>query len=240
VSRLFDTLDATWPAARMVQRGPFLLREGQGGGSRVSAATLIPGESWGDADIAAAATAMTSLGQVPLFQVRGGEDALDDALAAQGFGVLDPVTAWAAPCAALAADLPPLAAFAIWPPLAIMDDLWDDGGIGPARRAVMARAKGPCMAFFARTGDRPAAVAFAACHGDMAMLHALHTRASQRRQGAARALVAAAAGWARDAGARDLALMVTTANAPANALYAALGMTVAGHYHYRIRPDAPG
>ena len=37
--RLYDTIDGTWPAARYVTDGPWLLRDGQGGGKRVSAAS---------------------------------------------------------------------------------------------------------------------------------------------------------------------------------------------------------
>jgi hypothetical protein len=38
---LFDVIDATWPAAQMLRDGAFVLRNGQGGGKRVSAASLV-------------------------------------------------------------------------------------------------------------------------------------------------------------------------------------------------------
>ena len=38
---LFDAVELTWPAARLHRAGPWLIREGQGGGKRVSAASLL-------------------------------------------------------------------------------------------------------------------------------------------------------------------------------------------------------
>ena len=43
LSGLFDVLHATWPAAETRRAGPWTLRRGDGGGSRVSAATLDGG-----------------------------------------------------------------------------------------------------------------------------------------------------------------------------------------------------
>ena len=51
--------------------------------------------------------------------------------------------------------------------------LWAEGGIGPARLAVMDRVTLPKTAILGRTGDRAAGVAFVAATGDCAMLHAL-------------------------------------------------------------------
>jgi len=39
-STIFEILDATWPAHRLIKQGPFTLRQGKGGGKRVSAASL--------------------------------------------------------------------------------------------------------------------------------------------------------------------------------------------------------
>ena len=65
------------------------------------------------------------------------------------------------------------------------------------------------------------------------MLHAIETRASVRRRGAARAVIHRAAQWADDHGADHIGLAVTSANEPANALYTSLGMQAVGQYHYR-------
>ena len=37
--QLYDICDGTWPAAAIKRLGPWTLRDGQGGGKRVSAAT---------------------------------------------------------------------------------------------------------------------------------------------------------------------------------------------------------
>jgi GNAT superfamily N-acetyltransferase len=230
-------LGATWPALETRTLGPLTLRRGGGGGSRVSAATLdadgLPG---GDILDAAEAT-MRSWTQAPTWRVRAGQADFDATLAARGHAIVDPTLFYAAPAAALADPPPPrLAAFDIWPPLAIQHDIWREAGIGPARIAVMHRASGPRTALFGRAADHPAATGFLAAHDGIAMLHALEVRPAQRRHGLARHLVAHAAAWALRHDCATLAVAVTEANAPARALYAGLGMAEAGGYHYRKGP----
>ena len=53
--QLFGVLDATWPPARFVAQGPWTLREGKGGGQRVSAATANSPVTETDIDSAEAA-----------------------------------------------------------------------------------------------------------------------------------------------------------------------------------------
>jgi GNAT superfamily N-acetyltransferase len=229
---LFAVVDGTWPAAALHRAGPWLIREGAGGGQRVSAATAEG--AWSPADIPLAEAAQRALGQPPLFLVRDGEEALDQALATRGYRIHDPVFFRAAAVTDLAAPVPPLAAFPHWPPLAIAETLWADGGIGPARVAVMHRAPGPKTAILARTADRPSGIAYAAIHGTDAMVHALHVSPGFRRQGSAVNIMRAAANWAQDHGATRISVAVTQGNAAANALYASLNMPIVGQYHYRL------
>ena len=49
-----------------------------------------------------------------------------------------------------------------------------------------------------------------------------------------------AALWAEAEGADWMSVLCTKANKGANKLYASLGMTAVGEYHYRILPDAEG
>lgn len=226
---LAEVMEATWPPASRRSLGPFTLRDGAGGGKRVSAASLDG--PFTDADLDALEAAMTQ----PLMLVRGNETALDTALAARGWQIVDPVVAYAAPVARLTADLPGLTAFPHWPPLEIARSIWDRGGIGPARIAVMDRVQGPKAALLGRIDDRPAGVAFVACHGAEAMVHAVEVRDSHRRQGLGKHLLHAAANWATDQGATRLSLVVTRQNTAARALYARLGMEVVGEYHYRTK-----
>ena len=226
---LAEVMEATWPALSRHQLGPFTLRDGAGGGKRVSAASCAG--PFTEADLAAVEAAMAQ----PLMLIREGDTALDAALDARGWRIIDPVVAYAAPVTALIAELPGLTAFPHWPPLEIARSLWAEGGIGPARIAVMDRVTGAKAALLGRTGDRPAGVAFVACHGAEAMLHGLEVAGSQRRQGLGRNLLHAAANWAADQGASRLSLVVTRQNTAARALYARLGMQGVGQYHYRLK-----
>lgn len=226
----FQAMEATWPPARAWAAGPFLLRDGAGGGKRVSAATAEG--DWTEDDLAAAEARMAE----PLFLIRPGDGALDAALAGRGYAVIDPVLAYAAPVGRLTGDLPFLAAVAHWPPLETVRSIWAEGGIGPARVQVMERVRGAKAALLARSGDRPAGAAFVACAGDEAMIHAIEVRAPARRRGAGGHMLAAAANWAQEQGARRLSLAVTERNAAARALYGRAGMEVVGQYHYRAKP----
>lgn len=228
---LFEVIDATWPAASVRQAGGFLIREGQGGGSRVSAASLLG--RFEDADIDAALAAQRSLGQTGKFILRPGDEALDAALAKRGFEAFDPVVILSADLAALPRDVPPVTAFAHWPPLAIAREIWAENGIGPARQAVIDRAPQPKATVLGRTKDRAAGAAFVAIHNRTAMLHALVVAPDFRRLGLARAIMAEACRWAAAEGAERMTLVVTKANVAALALYHALGMTPVCAYHYR-------
>lgn len=228
---LFEASEATWPPASARRLGPWTIREGQGGGKRVSAASAEGPVS--EADLARAEAAMRELGQQPLVMVREGEDDLDRLLAAAGYRVVDPVVAYACPVADLANPPPPVSAFTIWEPLQMMIELWAELGVGPERLAVMHRAAVPKTAILGRTRDRAAGVAFAAIHKKISMIHAVVVDPAQRRQKTAVNMMRAAACWAQDQGADYVAVLVTEANTAARALYASLGMQVVGNYHYR-------
>ncbi len=236
--KLMEVCEATWPPASAAKHGAWTIREGQGGGNRVSAAT----ENWPttEADLATAEKAMRALGQDYLFQVRDGEEALDTMLGHLGYAVTDPVNIYAISIEEmLHYKAPMVSGFQIWPPMEIMRELWRDAGIDDARQAVMERAKGPKTALFGRSDDQPAGVAYVAIHEGVAMLHALEVVPELRRLGTARNILATAAEWAAGQGATVLSLIVTQGNHAANPLYAALGMRIIGHYHYRkkINPD---
>lgn len=233
LARLHEVMEATWPAAAIHKTGPWLLRDGQGGGKRVSAASATGPVD--EAAIAAAEAGMRALGQAPLFQIRAGDAALDALLAQRGYRVVDPVVFYAAPLAEMLGELPPVSAFTVWEPLRIIEDIWAETGIGPERRAVMHRVQGPRTALLGRTDDQPAGAAFMAVHDRIAMLHALEVLPALRRQGTARNMMRAAALWAQEAGADTLALAVTAENATARALYESLGMVPVGQYHYRMK-----
>ena len=230
---LYAAIDGTWPARRFLRDGPWLLREGDGGGKRVSAATAEG--PIGAGDIETAERAMEAMGQERLFMLRAGDEALDAELAARGYDVIDPVTIYACqPDVLTDVPIPRVTVFDLWEPLAIMRKIWAQGGIGPARLRVMERAAGPKTALLSRLHDKPAGVAFVAMHEGTAMVHAVEVLPHQRRKGAAAWMMRGAAFWAERQGAHTLSVICTDANTGANALYAALGFSVQGHYHYRV------
>lgn len=232
VQALYAVTEATWPSAATRALGPVTIHEGRGGGKRVSAAT-VAGAATGD-DLDRAEAAMRALGQGPLFQVREGDGALDAMLAARGYRTVDPVNLHVAPVAALTGETPPrVTTFTVWEPLEIMRDIWAEGGIGPARVAVMERAAGPKTGLLGRLRDQPAATGFVAIHDGVAMVHALEVRARHRRAGLGRLMMLQAAHWAAAQGARHLAVICTQANKGANGLYSAMGFSCVGTYHYR-------
>lgn len=235
LDQLFTASDETWPAARRWQDSPWCFREGRGGGKRVSAATA-EGVITED-DINTAHQTMRDLGQTPLFMVRPQDAELDRMLDQQGHCIVDPVNIYLAPIDRLTDQpIPRVTTFTLWKPLAIMAEIWAEGGIGPERLAVMDRAKVK-TGILARWNEKPGGVAFAALHENIAMVHAVEIPAHQRRQGVAGWIMRAAAFWAQKHGAQHIAVLCVKENKPANALYQSLGFTMVGGYHYRQSPD---
>ena len=230
---LFDTIEATWPAAACHRIGPWTVREGLGGGKRVSSVTANPG--WRPEDIPQAEVACRALGQTPLFRIRPEEALLDTVLAGLGYDVIDPVDVLCCPVESLTADLHRLDAIPCWPPLAVQAEIWAAGGIGAERLAVMARANPPKTALLGRHDDHPVATAFVSIQGQTALLHALEVSPEARRKGIGRTMMHGAANWAARHDARDLAVLVVSDNKAAQTLYSGLKMRPVGHYHYRIR-----
>ncbi|SMX39983.1 GNAT family N-acetyltransferase [Octadecabacter ascidiaceicola] len=234
---LTSLIEATWPAKSLRKVDGWTIREGAGGGSRVSAATASVGAHLESYEIAA--EAMQALGQTPLFMIRAGEDELDALLEHDGYVIKDPVTYYTAPTNLLATKRPPpVTCFQVWPPLAAQAEIWAEGGINDARLTVMHRVTGAKTTILGRQNDTPAGTAFAAIHNGTAMVHAIETATAFRRQGLGRHMLTALSFWAKEQGAETVALLVTRANVGANALYASLGMTPVGGYHYRIKPEA--
>lgn len=229
LTAIFEAVEATWPPAASRPLGPFTLRDGAGGGKRVSAATasgpVRPGE------IDAAEAAMPS----PLFQIRPGQAQLDDDLAARGYSLIDRTAILTLPLTAPLVRPDPLLRYRLWPPLARMEEIWQQDGIGPERRAVMVRVQGPKTAIMGRNTDRATGVLFCAIHGEIAIVHALAVDPAARRQGTATNMMRDAACWAQDNGATLLGTLTLDQNAPARAVFASLGMGVVGHYQYRSK-----
>ena len=233
IEKLYDVIDQTWPPAKKWTEAGWTLRDGQGGGKRVSAATIAAP----DADIAQAETTMRAMNQRPLFMIRKGDHLLDTALEARGYGIIDPVNLFVLPIEQLTdVPIPRVTAFDVWEPLAIMLEIWAKGGIGPDRINVMHRAKTK-TAILTRWNEMPGGVAFAAIHNGVCMVHAVEVLQHQRQQGVAKWLMRRAAFWAQAQGAGHIAVLCTKANVGANRLYQSLGFAHVGDYHYRQSAD---
>lgn len=235
--QILRLLAATWPPAQIWPLGPWLMRDGQGGGKRVCAASLQDGAAFSPADLDAAEAAMRRLAQRPVFAVWPCDRNLDMALDQRGYQVIDPVLFLAAGSTLLAAALPANSfAYPHWPPLALGQEIWQAASIPMAAQKIMARAQGPKTALILRHRDQIVGLCFVAMAGQSAMLHALEVLPNHRRAGHGRSLIRAAATWAAGHGAQDLALLVTRKNIAARALYEGMGMAQRGQYHYRLRP----
>lgn len=235
LASLAAAIAESWPPVAATAVGPFTVPTGAGGGNRVNAIRLTDPAVTDTAEeaIDAALTVQTAGGQQPLFMVLEHQSGLDAKLAARGFGRRDATQVLIARCADIAAAPPPVTCFTPWPPLAIQEEIWAGGGIGPARIAIMERAADPKTSLFGRIEDKPAGSAFIAIVGDVAMLHALEIVPECRRKGLGATMVRTAADWAHTQGASRIAVLVTLANTGAQALYASLGFEPVGLYHYR-------
>lgn len=230
---LYQVAETTWPAHATRQVAGFAVRDGAGGGKRVSAATLAA--SLQQTDLAKAEGAMRDLGQTPLFQIRAGDEALDDLLAEAGYTKIDTVNVLVASAQDIATERPPLTgAIPCAEPLHLLDELWEAGGINAARRAVMDRCALPKTRFISRFNDKPAGAAFAAVDQGIAMLHALEIAPAFRRNGLATWIMRQCAFWALAHNASHVAVLCTQDNAAGNALYDRLGFQNVGQYHYRL------
>ena len=226
---LFAAVDATWPAHSEREVDGWTIREGRGGGQRVSAAS-------GDGDIAVAEEAMIALGQVRLFMIRGDQDALDADLADRGYVVKDPVDLLVGDAAAMAEGFrPKLDAIFAQFPMPILAEIWAEGGIGPGRLDVMRRAECAKTFVMGRIDARASAAAFVAASGGICMAHAVEVLARERRRGVAERMMRAAAWWGLRHGADTFCVLTTQANSGAQSLYRKMGMETACRYHYRIK-----
>ncbi|MEN8893810.1 GNAT family N-acetyltransferase [Planktotalea arctica] len=236
IDTLYEVCARTWPAVREQRLGPWIIRDGGGGGQRVSATTAV--DAFDPSDLAQAEVAMCALGQSSLFMVREGEVELDAMLAANGYAIKDPVNFYACPVAHLTdLEIPRVTAFTMWEPLQIMRDIWASGGIDAARVAVMERSACTKTGLLGRWNDHPSGTGYVAIHNQVAMVHALEILEHQRGMGVGKWMMRRAAVWASEQGAQMMSVICTKENAAANALYTSLGMELIGSYHYRIKLD---
>ncbi|ARO13671.1 GCN5-related N-acetyltransferase [Ketogulonicigenium robustum] len=234
---MLDLMEPTWPPAARVQQGALVLRQGQGGGSRVSAITRAGTPRDALAALPEAETIVRGWGQTPLYMLSDG-DADDDALAAllqaRGYQKTDAVFIFDGPLPVAA--LPTDAALRLsygWPADAAALAAWaNDGRVGDARMAVMARAQGPKTVIALSDNGKPVGALFIAVHAGAAVLHALEVVPAARGRGYSHVLLGAASHWAATQGAQRMLLVVSKDNTPAVTLYLRHGLQAVGGYYY--------
>ncbi|MCY4304475.1 MAG: GNAT family N-acetyltransferase [Aestuariivita sp.] len=232
--KYFDAIDGTWSPKQIIEMNPWRIRKSDCGGKRVTATTATGSVT--DSDIDVAELEMNKLGQALLFMLRPEDEALNSQLLRRGYRNLNETTIFTCSTTDLTnVSLPKVTVFNMWEPLAIMDEMWDKGGIGLCRRKVMSRVKVPKTGFFVRLNDKPVGVGFAAIDGPIAMVHALHVSDQHRRKKAATWLVRGAARWAESYGAQQISVACLNANFGAKALFLSLGFLPAVEYHYCMK-----
>lgn len=231
-------IEATWPPAESVPLGDWTIRRSRHGGRRNG--SVKPQGSPGMAldEALKAVVGHYMFWEEPAYvQLPAAMTGLDADLAARGWTKEGDSHVLAADAEALAEHgVGGRMLVRVRAPLAAIEELWDAGGIGPARRAVMARAPQPREILMVRETDRVAGAAFIGLHGTIAVPHAIAVAPLYRRRGLGRALMIGAARWAREAGAKTIALSVDVTNEAALGLYESAGFVPVGRYHYRRAP----
>ncbi|MEM9765342.1 MAG: GNAT family N-acetyltransferase [Pseudomonadota bacterium] len=251
-ARFAQASDATWPGAHVSWAGGWKLRFTDGAGSRAASAWAAEHEQPLDktaleARIGEVAERYRAAGLRPRFQIWPGDEALDAALEADGWEHYDGSLLMARP-ANPPPEMSPMDADAVREgreamavivrtPLAILDDVWREGGIGPARRGVLDRSPEPKAYVLGRVGMRPAGAVAMTIHGEVGITQALWVSPDARGAGLGAVLMKTGMRFAAEMGASVVAHAVLEDNATAIGLYERLGYQAFGRYHYRRDPE---
>lgn len=235
---------SAWPALRSAElAGGWLWRHSKGGSGRANSVACLDWHGGDpDAAIADAEARYASVHAEPKFQVTDAAAPadLDARLAVRGYVAYDA-------CTTLARALPHEEET---PPGIEIDDRPSDDWlmvytsvITPDRRpvapAILARVPRGSGFVGLRRHGRLLATVLTVPVGDIAIVECVATAAEARRQGAARDAMLGAMAYAAGHGASCVALGAVATNAPAQALYAALGFRRVGGYHLRRKDTRP-
>ena len=227
-----------WPAGETCDVDGWLWRYSGGGSQRANSVSAL---YYRGADVERTIDEIEELYRVRRAPVRfqvgfplSQPEDLDARLAARGYVIHDPVTTLVKPIEAVA-----------MPASVILRDAPSEGwsevylsNVSPDRRpfaaAILARVPAPRVFAEARGESGVVATALGVLHEGAVIAECVGTAASARRQGAASAVMRALEAWGVAQDARTIGLQAVTTNAPAQGLYAALGYTAAGTYHYRF------
>lgn len=225
-----------WPAREVHESHGWLLRYADGVTKRANSVFPAAEPDDLDAAIAAAEAFYRSRGRPAIFSLDAAAPAgLDAELAARGYAVVDPTLAmtrpldgtWDPPAYPVTLSVAPSDGWmACW---WAVDGRGGDAELGTAR-AILTGAPST----YASIGDGlPDAVGRVTVSDGWAGIYCMAVRADRRGQGLGRSVLTALLDAGRAAGASTAYLVVVEQNAVARSLYAGLGFTVAGGYHYR-------
>jgi GNAT superfamily N-acetyltransferase len=232
----WNASDVSWPPIKKFKMGSWTIREGGGGGNRVSATSLNNSNSFLKTDIVLAETAMKTLGQPYIFRIGKEEIKLDLTLEKFGYNIVTPSYIYGCDIDRVSNfDIPPITTFNVWPPLEIMKKIWIEGGMSENRISVMQRSKGEKTTILGRASNKVAGCAFVSIYNGISMVHSVFVHPSFRLKGLGRYMLYKSAQWAKDRGSSYITLQVTEQNKGARSLYSNLGMEVIGSYHYRVK-----
>lgn len=226
-----------WPAYEVRESHGWLLRHAAGVTKRANSVFPAGEPAARDAAIAAAERFYRERGRPPIFSMDDAAPAwLDAELDARGYAMVDPTIVmsrpldgtWGPPAHKVALDDEPSPGWA--------ERWWEvDGRGGPEELAVAERIlRGVPSTYAAIGGGVPDAVGRLTVTDGWAGVYCMAVRSAARRQGLGRAILLALLDAARMERAQHAYLTVVAANAPARALYAGLGFTEIGGYHYRV------
>lgn len=231
----------TWPAAETEDRDGWLHLAAGGVTGRVNAVWPL---DWRGADVEAAIDAaeawLAARGLPPRFKMTDTAFApsdLAERLARRGYEAVSPTLIMTAPIHARAAP-DGVALSAVMPAAfdAVLRAVSADAAEYEERRGIALRAPKPAAFAMAPRAGAPLAIGMSAAAGDLAGLFLMRTAPEARRQGLARAVLAALLARARGWGARTAFLQVDADNAPAVALYKSEGFTTLSTYRFWRRP----
>jgi len=230
----------SWPALETADIAGWLWRHASGGSLRANSVSALAFMGAGvDAAVAEAEQRYHAKGapcRFTITEVSAPAD-LDQRLAALGYARgADHVTMAKAvdPAAAMPADVEIEAEPTPgWLAVYLAGLSADRQGIAPT---ILAGLPGPRVFLGCRRAGEVVGSGLTIIDGDLASVQCMATLAQARRQGSARAVLAAIEAQAAAHGCRHLYLQAETANAAAITLYQRFGFHVAGKYHVRAKP----
>jgi GNAT superfamily N-acetyltransferase len=230
---------ASWPAPETADIDGWLWRHASGGSQRAnSVAALAFTGADPDTAIAEAERRYRAKGAPCWFTVTEvAEPAdLDARLAAQGYARGEPHLTMAkdvATPAAVPADVEVAAKPSPeWLEVYLSGLRADRHAVAPK---ILARLPARRAHFSCRRAGAVVASGLSVADGALASVQCMATLERARRQGCARAVLAAIEAWAGSQGCARLYLQAEVANAPAITLYESFGFRVAGRYHLRSK-----